>query len=270
MFLHTWHPQSILVSFGSFQLHWYGVCLALATIAGIFLVSWLARRYTVDEAKMFDLALITLIVAFIGARLYHVSNEWTYYSAHPTEIIKIWNGGLALHGGLLFGLATMIYLAKRQRWNAWLIADILAPAVALGQAIGRWGNYFNQELFGKPTNLPWGIPIDVTYRPVQYVTSTYFHPTFLYESLGLLFIVAFLLWLHRRQWRQPAANRHLGRITLIYVILYSALRIGMETLRLDQTPIIGQVRLPILMSILFIFIAGTALLYRLRRSHATT
>lgn len=257
----------MLATVHGFQLHWYGLCLAVSAVCGIAILEYLGRKYKLESSRLFDLGLITLISGFIGARLYHVLNEWTYYSAHPNEIAKVWNGGLALHGGILFGLIALIVMAHRWKMNPWLIADITVPALALGQAIGRWGNYFNQELFGKPTLLPWGIPIDILNRPPQYTMSGYFHPTFLYESLGLLLIIAGLLFLHRRQWKRPPEK--FGFIALVYVVSYSVLRMATEFLRLDRTPIIGGVRLPILMSGVFIFVALAVLLYRFTRRHET-
>jgi phosphatidylglycerol:prolipoprotein diacylglycerol transferase len=267
MFLHTWHPHALITTIGGFQLHWYGLFLAAGAVLGILLVEYLGRKYALDTNKLFDLTLVVLVSAFIGARLYHVANEWPYYSTHTGEILRVWNGGLALHGGLLFGGIALLVMAKRQQWNAWLIADILAPAVALGQAFGRWGNYFNQELFGKPTTLPWGIPIDPLNRPPDFFTSPYFHPTFLYESLGVFLIAVGLYLLHRRQWRQPIVQRRVGNIALYYLAAYSILRLSLEFLRLDRTPIVGGVRLPILVSGLVIFIVIATYLYRNLRRH---
>jgi phosphatidylglycerol:prolipoprotein diacylglycerol transferase len=130
--------------------------------------------------------------------------------------------------------------------------------------IGRWGNYFNQELFGRPTNRPWGIPIEAVHRPLGHLNAPYFHPTFLYESLGNLAILGFLLWLGKRQ-RLPT-----GIIALAYFILYALLRIGMETLRIDQTPIIAGVRLPILFSGVMILTALSLLVYRFRHGSKTS
>ena len=270
MFLHTWYPQPLIATLGGLQLHWYGLLLALAALVGIGVMELIGKRYKLDANKLFDLALIVLVVGFIGARFYHVLNEWAYYSAHPIEAFKVWNGGLALHGGLIAGGLTLIAMAKRWKWNLWLIADIAAPAFALAQAIGRWGNYFNQELFGLPTGRPWGIPIDVLNRPPAYYTNTYFHPTFLYESIGLLVITAGLWFLHWRRWKKSAApqNPRYGAIALTYLIVASTLRIAVETLRLDRTPIIGGVRLPMLIAGLFIVVSLVTFIVRYLRPRA--
>ena len=274
MFLHTWHPHALIGTVGGLQLHWYGLLLAVAALVGIGVIELIGKRYKLDHNRLFDLTLIVLVVGFIGARLYHVLNEWTYYQAHPVEIWKVWNGGLALHGGLIAGAVTLIIVARRWKWDAWLIADIAAPAFALSQAIGRWGNYFNQELFGQPTSHPWGIPIDPINRPVAYLTNSFFHPTFLYESLGLLVIAALLWWLHTRRWKKEPVKKPAphGTIVLTYLILASVLRIVTESLRLDHTPVIGGIRLPILVAGIVIVASLITLFIRYRRTnvHSST
>lgn len=270
MFLHTWHPQPYLLSFGNYHLRWYGLCLALAALAGMGIAQHLAKKYRLNVNRVFDLALILLITGFIGARLYHVLNEWPYYRLHLNEIWKVWNGGLAIHGGLFVGLIMLIIFARRWKWDPWLLADILAPALVVGQAIGRWGNYFNQELFGRPTGQPWGIPIYLFNRPPPYITDNYFHPTFLYESLGCLAIAVILYWCHRRRWKKSGESivRFPGSIALLYFFLYALLRLGVESLRIDQTPIIGAVRLPILVSGGIAFVSALTFIIRYRRTHA--
>lgn len=269
MFLHTWHPQPLVATIGTLELHWYGVLLAIASISAIGLLIRQGKRYGFDSNALFDAALIIIIVGFIGGRLYHVLNEWSYYRTHLTDIWRVWNGGLALHGGLIAGGIAVFFVARRQQWSAWLLADVAAPAVALGQMIGRWGNYFNQELFGRPTNLPWGIPIDQRYRPAQYFGQEFFHPTFLYESLGLLLILGGLLFLHRRYGKQLRTGHFpAGVISLAYLGSYALLRVLTELLRLDRTPVIGGLRLPILVSGVLLISSIVVLLIRLRRAHA--
>lgn len=246
--------------------------MAVAAIVGIGIMVLIGKRYQLDQNRQFDLTLLVLVVGFVGARLYHVLNEWAYYSAHSAEIWKVWNGGLALHGGLLAGGATLVIMARRWKWDGWLLADITVPAFAVAQAIGRWGNYFNQELFGRPTSRPWGIPIDPANRPAEFMTNDYFHPTFLYESLGLLLIAGLLWWLHIRRWEKPASASPIryGAIALTYLISASVLRIAIESMRLDHTPIIGGVRLPILVAGFIIIVALTTLFIRYRQAHVHT
>ncbi len=274
MFLHTWQPQALILTLGSFRLHWYGLMLALGALAGYFVVSRLARRYQIKNETVLDLFLLLLIAGFVGARLYHVTNEWAFYAARPAEIFKVWNGGLAIHGGLLAGLIALWLFARRKKLSFWWLADLLAPGVIIGQAIGRWGNYFNQELFGRPTTLPWGIPIDLMNRPADYRQFTFFHPTFLYESLGALLIFFVLWWLHHRRLRKQRLGpwQTSGAIALTYFILYSVLRLNTESLRLDRTPIIDGWRLPMITSAIVIIAALAAwfVLYRRSRLHAGT
>lgn len=270
MFLHTWHPQPLIAAFGGLQLHWYGLFLAIAALVGIGITGLIGRRYKLDQNKLFDLALIVLVVGFIGARFYHVLNESDYYSHHASEILKVWNGGLALHGGLVAGGAALLVMARRWKWDMWLMADVAAPAFAVAQAIGRWGNYFNQELFGKPTGRPWGIPIEALNRQPPYFSDEFFHPAFLYESIGLLVIGASLWCLHSRRWKKTSSSRPImyGSIALAYLILASILRLAVETIRIDRTPIIGGIRLPILIAGSIILCSVLTLIVRYRRAHA--
>ena len=261
MFLHSWHPQPILLHLGSLQIHWYGLTLALGALAGWLLSRWLAKRDGIDQRRFDDLSMWLLIFGLLGGRLYHVLNELPYYLDHPGQIIAIWQGGLAIHGAIIGGLLTVIIYARQQKLNPWKLVDIIVPGLALGQAIGRWGNYFNQELFGRPTNLPWGIPIDITHRPTGYEAFQFFHPTFLYESLGSLVIVGILVWVCRKYLSHWAP----GSVTLLYFILYPLLRISTESLRLDPTPIIAGVRLPILVS--SVMILSALILLITRRTH---
>ncbi len=263
MFLHSWHPQPILLHLGSLTIHWYGLTLALGALAAFFLMRSIAKRYQISENVIFDVFLLLIISGVLGARLYHVVNEWSYYQANPAQIIQIWRGGLAWHGGLIAGLLALIVFCRRRKLSFWQLADIIVPGLALGQAIGRWGNYFNQELFGKPTTLAWGIPIDPINRPVGYVQVNFYHPTFLYESLGLLLITGILIWLHRR--RSPTSPP--GLIALTYLILAAGLRIATESLRIDRTPLIHGIRLPILAAGVIMAAAAIWLYFRIRSTH---
>ncbi len=259
--------------------------MTLALLVGVFVVGKLSDLYRIGGEHVYDLGFYIIVFGLLGARLYHVLNEPSYYLSNPSQIIAFWNGGLALHGGIIGG-ALAIYWYVRKHFKSGikifnfqfsifnsmlLITDIIVPALALGQAIGRWGNYFNQELFGLPTNLPWGIPIELSNRVAGFESFTYFHPTFLYESLLNVLIFVILMFLHKsviRNLRHATARSvhkgltlRPGVITATYIILYSIVRIAMEFLRVDATPVILGIRLPIIVSSLLI-IAGLWFLYR--------
>ncbi|MBI4426212.1 MAG: prolipoprotein diacylglyceryl transferase [Candidatus Kerfeldbacteria bacterium] len=266
IFLHTFQPPPVLARVGPFTIHWYGLFLSLGALAGYVVWLRLGRAYRLKSVQLETLFFLTVLAGFVGARLYHVLNEWPYYAARPTEILAIWNGGLAIHGALLAGLAVFMVYARRAKLSFPLLADIVVPAVALGQAIGRWGNYFNQELFGRPTALPWGIPIEIVKRPPELVTSEFFHPTFLYESIGSLLVFVILIFLHRRRLAgpEPRGRVSYGIIALIYFIAESLVRTVTELLRVDQVPLVAGVRLPLLVSILIALLAAVILVRRMK------
>jgi len=215
-FLHTFSPSPTLISFGPTHLYWYGFFIVLGVLSALTVAIYLARFHGIKTDTIIDLAVWLVIGGILGARIYAVFLEWPYFSAHPLDILKIWQGGLAIHGAVIGGLIALWLFTKKYKHNFWQLAAIFATGLPLAQAIGRWGNYFNQELFGRPTTLTWGIPIDVASRPVEYISSTYFHPTFLYELIiDALAAIALLvtgyeyldrrilyLWLRREYYRK--------------------------------------------------------------------
>lgn len=233
----TTPPAAIITSIGPLTLRWYGLCIALALLAGFFLFRYLLGRGGFKKIIAEDLILPMVIAGLVGARLYYVLYAWSYYHNHLAEIWQLWQGGLAIHGALIGGGLVVWRYARRHHLSFLSLIDLAVPAMALGQAIGRWGNYFNQELFGRPTTLPWGIPIDLSHRPAVFMSAEFFHPTFLYESILNLVLVGVLLWLIRR-W----PNRRPGNIAAIYAIGYGIIRLTMEFLRVDYSPIVGGVR----------------------------
>lgn len=259
-FLHTFNPSPILISLGPIQIHWYGFYIVLGVLSALAVAVYLAKFYGIKTDVIIDLALWLLIGGLIGARTYAVFLEWPYFVAHPLNILKIWQGGLAIHGAIIGGAIALWLFAKKNNHNFWQLAAIMAAALPLAQAVGRWGNYFNQELFGYPTSLPWGIPIDLAHRPWQYLNYDYFHPAFLYESIGnlLIFIIliCLLIWLIKR--KKSSAPSYELRVTSYelsvtsYAILYSLLRFSTEFIRIDATPIIFGLRFPQLISLLII------------------
>ncbi len=250
-FLHTFRPQPNILSFGPLNIYWYGMFVVIGTLIALGITLKLAKRANLPIDKVFDLSFYTIIGGILGARIYHILLELPYYIKHPGSILKVWEGGLAIHGGIIAGLAIIFFYCKKNKLDLWLSAAIITPGLALGQALGRWGNYFNQELFGKPTDLPWGIPINIMNRPNEYIAYEYFHPTFLYESLGNIVIFTTMLILVKKIIDKKTIPAHMA--VLCYLSLYSLLRFSMEFLRTDTTLIItGGLRWPQIFSLILL------------------
>lgn len=266
MFLHTWIPQATF-GVGSVTLALYGLMFALALIGAYGATLVLAKRFdrhlgTHFEDHVDGIFWWAFIPALVCARLLFVAYHPDYFIAAPSEVIAIWHGGIVWHGALVGGIiGSALYCAwKKISWFAF--ADMVAPALALGQAIGRWGNYFNQENYGLPTALGWGIPIDIEHRIGGYEQFAYFHPTFLYESkwdMLLFFILLYLLYrwvfLKKATWYQG------GMIFSLYLVLYSTGRFLIEFLRIDTVPLFWGLRLPqwwsidiVLLVVIFFFV----------------
>lgn len=254
-FLHNLQPDPILFSFGPIKIYWYGLFVVLGVLTAVFITMKLAECYKIKKDKIIDLAFWSLIGGIIGARIYHVFLEFGYYINNPLDVFKVWQGGMAIHGGIIVGLLIVYFFSKKEKISFWLLTSLIVPGLALGQAIGRWGNYFNQELFGKPTDLPWGIPINIMNRPVEFISATHFHPTFLYESLGSLLIFFILFFGHLFLIRKEKYNfKNYFLITAVYAIFYSLLRLSLEFIRIDSTPIFLGFRWPQIISFLIILI----------------
>ena len=231
--------------------------ISLALLLCLFLVLRLAKSRGLNSDQIYDLAFWSVLGGIIGARLYEVFIlNWSYYAANLSAIVKIWEGGLAIHGAIIGGATAVWLWARVNRQNFWQLVDLIALAMPLGQAIGRWGNYFNQELFGYPTNWPIGLPIAKNWRPLGWENFTYFQPTFLYESLLdlILFLILLLIF-------QKIKTRN-GTIFLFYLIGYAVIRFLMEFLRLDPTSTLGPWRWPQFISLLIFFLALIVLFRR--------
>ena len=230
----------------------------------------MAKLYNIKSDLILDLAFWLIIGGLAGARVYEIFLELPYYLANPLAMLKIWQGGLAIHGALIGGLVSLWLFVKKHSLDFWQLAGIISASLPLGQAIGRWGNYFNQELFGLPTNLPYGIPISPINRPWLYANYEYFHPTFLYESLGNLLIFLFLFTLHYLFIKKNKINNTFYFILFtLYLFLYSCLRFSLEFIRLDATPMIFGLRFPQLASLLVIIllILSSALIFWRKINH---
>jgi len=263
-FLHAYNPTPILISFGPINVYWYGMFIVTGILVAILVILKLAGYYKIDKGIIIDSAFYLIIGGIIGARLFHVLLEFRYYLEHPLNILMVWQGGLAIHGAIISGLALVWYLTKKNNINFWLYSAIFLPGLAIAQAIGRWGNYFNQELFGRSTNLPWGIPIQPANRILDYYNSNFFQPTFLYESLGNLIIFITLLILHYLIIKKIICQKNSPVMcymlcVMTYLIMYSVLRFFLEFVRIDKTPEVFGLRFPQITSL--IIISGALLIY---------
>ncbi len=239
---HNFTPSPVLVSFGFIQIHWYGLLMLLSILAAFYVLLKKAKIFSLTVEQIWDLLFWLVIGGIVGARIYEVLLvEPSFYFSNPSQILKIWQGGLAIHGAWLGGLLVLWFYSRRWQKSLWILTDAICLVLPLGQAIGRWGNYFNQELYGLPTSLPWGIPISLANRLPTYLSASHFHPTFLYESIGSLLIFFVLLWLLKKK-------RFYGQITLFYLGLYSLLRLVLEFIRLDPALMILGIRWPIVFS----------------------
>lgn len=264
-------PQLLLAQFtspgsglelGPFSLRWYGLLIASAILVGAGLSQYLAKRRHVNPELLSDLVIWLVLGAIPAARLYYVLFQWDYYRQYPEQILAIWQGGIAIHGAILGGLLATWVFARLKRVSFWQLADLVAPSLILGQAMGRWGNFFNSEAFGRPTDLPWKLLIPLERRPRGYETSEYFHPTFLYESLWDLMVFGLLMVLF---FQYPQAKR--GTLILVYALGYSLGRLWIEGLRTDSL-MLGPLRIAQVVSLggILLGLAGLAWLYFSRRS----
>lgn len=257
-FWQSFIPSPILFDFGFLTIRWYGFFFAASFVAGYFVGLKLWQK-SGGQIKDFDkLFFWTLVWGIVGARVLDVFIfEWEYFRNNLVDLFKIWEGGMSIHGGLIAGAIILWYFSKKFSVKYLILLDILAPAVAIGQAIGRWGNYFNQELFGKPTDLPWGIYIESARRPVEYVQAELFQPVFLYESLALVIIFFVLWWLYKK-------NKPAGYVVGSYLLLASVLRFSLEFIRVDQQLLIYGVRSGLVIATVF-FAVGGYLLFKIKQ-----
>ncbi len=231
-------PSSNGISIGPLDLRAYGVMIALGVIAAVWM---LGRRLeqkglgNADDAS--SIGIWGVGAGIIGARLYHVATDWERFADDLGAIPKIWEGGLGIPGGLLLGALGGVWAGKRRGIAPAQLLTCAAPAIPLAQAIGRWGNWFNQELFGRATDLPWALEIDDEHLPAGYASGTTFHPTFLYESLWNLGLVGVLLWIDRSLKLGP------GRLMAVYAMGYGTGRFWVEGLRIDPSRDVGGLRL---------------------------
>jgi prolipoprotein diacylglyceryl transferase len=250
-------PSSGAIHLGPLQLRAYGLMIALGVIVAVKVASarWEKRGGHAEDISA--IATWAVPAGLIGARLYHVATDYQRFQGHWLQVFAIWKGGLGIWGGVALGALVGWLVARRRGLDATLALDACAPAIALAQAIGRFGNYFNQELFGRPTDVPWAVRIDPAHRPDRYIDVATFHPTFLYESLWNLLVVSFLLLVERR------VRFRKGGLFALYVAAYTVGRFWIEALRVDDTHHILGLRLNDWTS-LIVFVVATIVLWTRR------
>ncbi|WP_042462951.1 prolipoprotein diacylglyceryl transferase [Neobacillus dielmonensis] len=246
----------IAFSLGPIEVHWYGIIIGCGLALALFLAIREEKRRGLPKDTFADLMLWAIPIAIISARIYYVIFEWDYYQDHPGDIVKIWNGGIAIHGALIGSVITAYVFSKMRGISFWKLADIAAPSIILGQAIGRWGNFMNQEAHGGEVTRAF---LENLHLPdfiinQMYIDGTYYHPTFLYESLWDFAGFILLLLLRR-------VNLRRGEIFLSYLIWYSIGRCYVEGLRTDSL-MLGSLRMAQMISIALIVAAVIIIIYR--------
>ena len=265
-------PDPIALQVGPIPIYWYGIGYALGLAAAYLVMVRLAQRAGEDPDVLGNALVIVAIAALIGGRAYHVIDQWVLYKDDPIKIFLPPYSGLGVYGGIATGTIAGFLYARYKRLPFLRWADIVAPGLFVMQAIARWGNFFNQELYGSPTTLPWGIPIDCAHRVIAYAcppssdpTATlgqHFQPLFLYESLSGLLGAAVLIWLgfHARRWLRP------GDLLLLFFVWYGIVRFALETFRVDNWTFFG-VPVAQIVSILVVVPALAILVWRHRPGH---
>lgn len=245
-----------------FPVYYYGITLAVGILVGILF----AHRVAVRDFLLFevvpDVAVKLIIGGIVGARLYYCLLNYSRYFSNPLEIFAVREGGLSIHGALIGGAIVLFFEARKYKISCLRLFDIFALGLPIAQAIGRFGNFFNSEAFGIPTNLPWKMYIAPQHRPEQFLTYEYFHPAFLYESICnvLIFLVLYKFVL-------PRYKERIGVISASYLILYSLVRLLIEGLRTDCVKYVCGIPFPQLVSIVLIFLGVGFIFIQIKKEH---
>ena len=254
-------PGEVAFRIFVFFFYFYGIIMAFAILTGVYTAYIVYKKYydAFQAGNIIDFSPFIILIGIIGARLYYCLVNLTYYSAHPSEIFYIRQGGLSIHGMIIIGLLSLYFFARKYKMSFLRLMDSFLCAVPLAQSIGRWGNFFNSEAFGAPTNLPWKLYIPVSHRPVEFINYEYFHPAFLYESTLDLLIFIILLILFKKFSERP------GTLACLYLILYSCVRIIVEYCRVDSVLDIAGFPVAQVVSLIIILISSVFLIVLLRR-----
>lgn len=257
-------PEKSVFSFFGIGMHYYSVCILFGILAAFFvLVKLIAKKCYTDKNIIYDFAPSLIIVAILSARLYYVLLSLNYYIKYPFEIFYIWNGGIAIHGAILGGILYGIFYFKKRGLKFLPYADAFAAVLPLGQAIGRWGNFFNSEAFGIPASSDslFKLYVSQKFRPEKFLDVEYFHPAFLYESVLDLLIFIVLLFVYKK-----TAEKFSGLVFFLYILLYSTVRIVVELCRVDTVFYLFNIPFPVLISILGIIAGSIGILKVIKQS----
>jgi phosphatidylglycerol---prolipoprotein diacylglyceryl transferase len=263
-----WTPNAVALQLGPLSLYWYGICYAVGLAGAYWVMTRQAVRFGENAAIIGNGLVIVGIAALLGGRLYHVIDQWQLYASDPLKIVLPPYSGLGIFGGFVTGAIAVILLVRRHRVSFWRWADIIAPGIFLMQAAGRLGNFFNQELYGPPTNLPWGIAIDCAHRIAQYPCAsfppetTHFQPLFLYELVSGLLGALVLVWLSSR----PRPSLRVGDLAAIMLIWIGGVRFLVEFLRIGNWRI-GDIPTAQIFGAAFVAV-GVGILWLRRRQDA--
>ncbi|MCM3443357.1 prolipoprotein diacylglyceryl transferase [Metabacillus halosaccharovorans] len=252
----------IAFEIGPITVYWYGIIIAFGVFLGLYLATKEAKRVGLDKDIIVDLIMWAIPIALISARVYYVIFKWEYYSKNPTEIIAIWEGGIAIHGALIGATITAIVFAKKRGVSFWKLADIIAPSIILGQAIGRWGNFMNQEAHGGPVTKEFLVNLQLPDFIINqmFINGQYYHPTFLYESIWNIAGFIVLIMLRRINLRQ-------GELFLSYITWYSIGRFIIEGMRTDSLMLTETLRMAQFISIVLVICSLLILVYRRKAVH---
>jgi phosphatidylglycerol---prolipoprotein diacylglyceryl transferase len=256
-------PDPVAFQLGPIPVFWYGVCYAVGLALAYIVITREARRRGLDARLVDNGIIIVAVVALIGGRLYHVIDQWHLYQDDLLKIVMPPYTGLGVYGGILTGTIAAVVVTKLWKQSFWKWTDVIAPGLFVMQAVGRLGNFFNQELYGPPTTLPWGIAIECEHRIVQYpcatypVDTTFFQPLFLYESISGVVGAITLLWIARR-W---GARLRPGDLFLLFLVWYAIVRLLLETLRADNWTLFG---IPTAMVVSALVIAFAVVVFAIR------
>ena len=260
-------PSPVVFEAGPLALTYYGLFVALGVAVGTWLTGRELARKGYDAALALEALFFVLPLGVAGARIYYVAGNYDFYAKPLRAGLEVWNGGLDFYGALVGGFVGVLLFGWLRGINPLTLADAAAPGLVLAQAVGRWGDYFNQEVFGRPSELPWAIRIAQENRPAQFADAAAFHPTFLYESIWNLLVCFVLLWVARRF----ADRLRDGDVVLLYVSLYAVGRFFVETLRVDPAFVLwGSVRGNLLVSGVLALVCASILLLRHSRTSRKT